>query len=82
MATKAARAKLFSTVARKPPDSPVSFGCLGPKWLFRGPQRGVLLESLGADFEARRRKFFELAGSCPDVPDVPPHFTPDIARAE
>jgi len=42
----------------------------------------VLLEPLGADFEARRRKFFELAGSCPDMPNVPPHFTPDIARAE
>jgi len=41
---------------------------------------GVLLEPLTADFESRRLRFFALAGSCPDLPDVPPHSTPDIPR--
>lgn len=30
----------------------------------------------------RREKFFGLAGSCPDLPVVPPHTTPDIPRDE
>jgi antitoxin VapB len=43
---------------------------------------GVLLEPMGADFESRRRRFLALAGSCPDLPDVPPHAARDIPRDE
>ncbi|WP_404422426.1 hypothetical protein [Nibricoccus sp. IMCC34717] len=46
------------------------------------PTGGVLLEPLGADTETRRKKFFALAGSCPDLADVPPHVAPDIPRDE
>lgn len=34
------------------------------------------------DFLVRRRRFIALAGSCPDLLDVPPHATPDIPRDE
>jgi antitoxin VapB len=39
-----------------------------------------LRKPLRADAEQRRLKFFALAGSCPDLADVPPHATKDIAR--
>ena len=42
--------------------------------------RGVLLEPLRADGEERRLKFFALAGSCPDLADVPSHTAKDIPR--
>ncbi|HRP03511.1 MAG TPA: hypothetical protein PLV87_01235 [Opitutaceae bacterium] len=45
-------------------------------------QRGVLLEPLDSDFEERRRKFIALAGSCPDLDDVPAHDAPDLPRDE
>jgi antitoxin VapB len=48
----------------------------------RTPSGGVLLEPLGTDFESRRQRFMALAGSCPDLQDVPRHTTPDISRDE
>jgi antitoxin VapB len=33
------------------------------------------------DLEERRARFMKLAGSCPDLPDVPRHTTPDSPRA-
>jgi antitoxin VapB len=43
---------------------------------------GILLEPVSAGFEARRRRFIALAGSCPGLSDVPPHATPDLHRDE
>ncbi len=78
-----ARAKLFrhggSQAARLPRD----FRLPGTEVaISRTPTGGVLLEPLHADFEARRRAFIALAGSCPDLADVPPHAAPDITRDE
>ncbi len=42
--------------------------------------RGVLLEPLQPDAEERCRRFAALAGSCPDLADVPPHRAADIPR--
>ena len=83
MPSKVTRAKLFrhggSQAARLPRD----FRLPGKEVaISRTPSGGVLLEPLTADFERRRRKFLALAGSCPDLPDVPPHTTPDIPRDE
>jgi hypothetical protein len=47
------------------------------------PSRGkrhTLRKPLRAVAEQRRLKFFALAGSCPDLADVPPHAAKDIAR--
>ncbi|WP_334319020.1 hypothetical protein OH491_23675 [Termitidicoccus mucosus] len=83
MPTAITRAKLFrhggSQAARLPRD----YRLPGKEAaISRTPTGGVLLEPLNADFEKRRRRFFALAGSCPDLPDVPPHTTPDIFRDE
>ena len=42
--------------------------------------RGILLEPLVADAAERQRKFLTLAGSCPNLADVPPHVAKDIPR--
>jgi antitoxin VapB len=81
MPSVGSRAKLFrhggSQAARLPRD----FRLPGTEAaVSRTASGGVLLEPLNADFEARRRKFIALAGSCPDLLDVPPHATPDIPR--
>ena len=77
------RAKLFQHGGSQAARLPREFRLPGTEVaISRTPTGGVLLEPLNADFEARRKKFFALAGSCPDMPDVPPHRTPDIARDE
>jgi antitoxin VapB len=77
------RAKLFrhggSQAARLPRD----YRLPGKEAaISRTPTGGVLLEPLGADFSARLKRFIALAGSCPGLPDVPPHTSPDIPREE
>lgn len=37
---------------------------------------------LHSEFEARRIRFVRLAGSCPNLPDVPTHSTRDLPRDE
>jgi antitoxin VapB len=83
MSKSSVRAKLFrhggSQAARLPRD----FRLPGTEAVISHTVNGgVLLEPLNADFESRRRRFFALAGSCPDLADVPPHVTPDIPRDE
>lgn len=48
-------------------------------WVSR-TKRGILLEPIGADPATRQRRFFAPAGSCPGLPDVPAHATPDVPR--
>ena len=75
------RAKLFRHGGSQAARLPREFRLPGTEAaVSRTPNGGVLLEPLDADFEARRRKFIALAGSCPDLQDVPPHTTPDIPR--
>jgi len=81
MVTKTARAKLFRHGGSQAVRLPREFRLPGSEAaVSRTLTGGVLLEPITADFEARRRRFIALAGSCPDLPDVPPHSTPDIAR--
>lgn len=75
------RAKLFRHGGSQAVRLPREFRLSGEEVaVSHTPTGGVLLEPLAADFEARKKRFFALAGSCPDLPDVPPHTTPDLPR--
>ena len=77
------RAKLFRHGGSQAARLPREFRLPGTEAaISHTPNGGVLLEPLDADFEARRRRFIALAGSCPDLLDVPPHSVPDIPRDE
>ncbi len=83
MRTTTSRAKLFRHGGSQAVRLPREFRLPGKEAaVSRTSTGGVLLEPLNADLEKRRRKFFALAGSCPDLPDVPRHTTPDIPRDE
>ena len=83
MSTTHNRAKLFRHGGSRTARLPREFRLPGNEAaISRTPTGGVLLEPLNADFQRRRQKFCDLAGSCPDLPDVPPHATPDIPRDE
>ena len=77
------RAKLFRHGGSQAARLPREFRLPGTAAaISRTPNGGVLLEPLDADFEVRRRRFIALAGSCPDLLDVPPHSASDIPRDE
>jgi antitoxin VapB len=77
------RAKLFRHGGSQAARLPCEFRLPGTEAaISRTSSGGVLLEPLNADFEARRRRFIALAGSCPDLLDVPAHSAPDIPRDE
>jgi len=77
------RAKLFRHGGSQAARLPREFRLPGTEAaISRTSSGGVLLEPLNADFEARRRRFIALAGSCPDLLDVPAHSAPDIPRDE
>jgi virulence-associated protein VagC len=59
---------------------PKAFRLPGAEVKVSRTNRGVLLEPLQADADQRRSEFFALAGSCPDLADVPPHVAKDIPR--
>ena len=81
MPTILSRAKLFKHGGSQAARLPREFRLPGNEVaISRTSTGGVLLEPLNADFESRRRRFIALAGSCPDILDVPPHTTPDIPR--
>jgi antitoxin VapB len=83
MSRAVTRAKLFKHGGSQAVRLPREFRLPGTEAaISRTGDGGVLLEPMGADFEARRRRFIDLAGSCPDLPDVPPHASPDIPRDE
>ena len=74
------RAKLFRHGGSQAERLPKAFRLPGAEVKVSRTARGVLLEPLRADAEERRVKFFALAGSCPDLADVPPHPAKDIPR--
>ena len=77
------RAKLFRHGGSQAARLPREFRLPGTEAaISHTPNGGVLLEPLNADFETRRRRFIALAGSCPDLADVPPNSAPDIPRDE
>lgn len=73
-------AKLFTTGGSQAIRLPKEFRFPGPTVQLRRTKRGVLVTSDHDDLEERRRRFIKLAGSCPDLPDVPRHTTPDLPR--
>lgn len=84
MATKASKgaktAKLFTTGGSQAIRLPKEFRFPGATVNIRRTKAGVLITPAEDDLEERRRRFLALAGSCPDLPDVPPHTTPDAPR--
>lgn len=74
------KAKLFRHGGSQAVRLPKEFRLPGAEVRVSRTAKGILLEPLRADAEERRKKFFALAGSCPDLADVPPHATRDIPR--
>lgn len=73
-------AKLFRHGGSLAVRLPKAFRLPGAEVKISRTTRGILLEPLRPDAEERRKKFFALAGSCPDLADVPAHPSPDIPR--
>lgn len=73
-------AKLFTTGGSQAIRLPKEFRFPGKAVQLRRTARGVLITATEDDLEERRRRFIALAGSCPDLPDVPRHATPDLPR--
>lgn len=62
------RAKLFKHGGSQAARLPREFRLPGKEAaISRTSTGGVLLEPLDADYEARRRRFIALAGSCPEI---------------
>jgi antitoxin VapB len=74
------KAKLFQHGGSQAVRLPKAFRLPGAEVKVSRTPRGVLLEPLRADAEERRLRFFALAGSCPELADVPPHVSQDIPR--
>jgi antitoxin VapB len=73
-------AKLFTTGGSQAVRLPKEFRFPGKTVTLRRNKRGVVELLPHDDLEERRARFMKLAGSCPDLPDVPPHTTPDSPR--
>ncbi len=74
------KAKLFQHGGSQAVRLPREFRFQGREVRISQTERGVLLESIDSEFQERRRRFAALAGSCPELTDVPPHATPDLPR--
>jgi len=77
---EAATAKLFQHGGSQAVRLPRAFRFPGNIVKVTRTERGVLLEAMDSDFETKRQAFAALAGTCPDLEDVPPHTTPDVPR--
>ena len=77
-----ATAKVFQHGGSQAVRLPREFRLPGTVVKVSRTERGVLLEPMDADFESKRLAFANLAGSCPDLEDVPPHTTLDVPRDE
>lgn len=75
-----ATAKLFTTGGSQALRLPKEFRFPGKTVTLRRMKSGGVQILPQDDLEERRRRFLKLAGSCPDLPDVPPHLTPDSPR--
>jgi antitoxin VapB len=82
MKAETATAKLFTHGGSQAVRLPKRFRLPGREVRVVRTAKGVLLQALETDPEERRRRFVALAGSCPDLPDVPAHVTPDLPRDE
>lgn len=82
MKSGTAIAKLFTHGGSQAVRLPKPFRLPGREVRVVRTARGVLLQPLEGDPDERRRRFAALAGSCPDLPDVPVHTTPDLPRDE
>ena len=74
------KAKLFQHGGSQAVRLPKAFRLAGSEVKVSRTARGILLEPLVADAAARQRKFLALAGSCPDLAEVPSHAAKDIPR--
>lgn len=74
------KAKLFRHGGSLAVRLPKAFRLPGSEVKVTRTARGVLLEPLQPDAEERQKRFFALAGSCPDLADVPRHAAADIPR--
>jgi antitoxin VapB len=77
-----ATAKIFQHGGSQAVRLPRDFRLSGDVVKVTKTERGVLLEPMDSDYEARKQAFSALAGSCPGLNDVPPHSTPDLPRDE
>lgn len=75
-----ATAKLLTTGGSQAIRLPKDFRFPGKTVQLRRTKKGVVQILPDDNLEERRRKFMELAGSCPDLPDVPPHTAPNSPR--
>jgi antitoxin VapB len=73
-------AKLFTTGGSQAIRLSTEFRFPGKTVSLRRTKRGVLITPAEDDLEARRQRFIKLAGSCPNLPDVPPHTSPNPLR--
>lgn len=80
MKTLRATAKLFTHGGSQAVRLPKPFRLPGTEVRVVRTAKGVLLQPLESDVAERKRRFVALAGSCPDLPDVPAHATPDFPR--
>jgi len=74
------KAKIFQHGGSQAVKLPRDFRFKGREVQILKTPRGVLLEPLDSNFEERRQRFIALAGSCPDLPEVPRHEGRDLAR--
>lgn len=75
-------AKLFTHGGSQAVRLPKKFRLPGREVRVTRTAKGVLLQPLESDPEKLRRRFVALAGSCPELPDVPVHATKDLPRDE
>lgn len=73
-------AKLFTNGGSQAIRLPKEFRFPGKEVRIRKTKNGISVTAIDDELEKRRKAFMALAGSCPDLPDVPPHDTPDLPR--
>jgi antitoxin VapB len=73
-------AKLFKHGGSQAVRLPREFRLEGSEVRVSRTDRGVLLEAMDGDFEAKRKVFISLAGSCPELQEVAPHTALDLPR--
>ena len=73
-------AKLFTTGGSQAVRLPKEFRFPGKTVTLRRTKGGVVQILPHDDLEERRRIFIELAGSCPDFPDIPRPSGEDVPR--
>jgi antitoxin VapB len=73
-------AKLFSTGGSQALRLPKEFRFPGKTVTLRRTKSGIVQIHPHDDLEERRARFLRHAGSCPGLPDVPAHTTPDLPR--